>query len=66
VDRLKWLLPNVIDKYQYAFLTGIGLLYSVLIVNETIDYLTKEQLNGVIVEVDFEKAYDSLDWEFLM
>jgi len=60
-NRLKGVLPKVIDKHQAAFLSGRGLLDSVLIANETVDYLRKYKLKGVIVKVDFEKAYDSLD-----
>jgi len=41
-------------------------LDSVLVANETIDYLKKEKKKGVIVKVDYEKAYDSVDWEFLI
>jgi len=56
----------VIDKYQVAFLSGRGLLDSVLIANKTVDYLRKNQLKRVIVKVDLKKTYDSLDWDFLM
>jgi len=51
----------VIDKYQVAFLSGRGLLDSVLIANKTVDYLRKNQLKRVIVKVDLKKTYDSLD-----
>jgi len=55
----------MIDKKQSAFLSGRGLLDSVLVANETIDYLRKERLKEVIVKVDYEKAYDSVELEFL-
>jgi len=55
----------VIDKNQSAFLSGRGLLDSILIANETVDFLKKERLKGVIVKVDFEKAYNSMEWDFL-
>jgi len=31
-----------------------------------IDYLKKEKRKGVIMKVDYEKAYDSVDWVFLL
>jgi len=40
-------------------------LDSILVANETVDYLKKEKESGVIVKVNFEKAYDSVDWKFL-
>jgi len=51
------MLDKVIDQTQSTFLSGRGLLDSVLIVNETVDFIRKEMLEGVIVKVDFEKAY---------
>jgi len=64
-NRLKKVLPSIIDVNQSTFLSGRGLLDSILVANETVDYLKKEKKSGVIVKVDFEKAYDSVDWKFL-
>ena len=63
-NRLKRVLLKVIDKYQTAILSGRGLLDSVLVVKETVDFLKKEKQKGVIVKVDYVKAYDSVDWDF--
>jgi len=64
-NRLKKVLPSVIDVNQSAFLVGRGLLDNILVANETVDYRKKEKKSGVLVKVDFEKAYDSLNWKFL-
>jgi len=64
VNRLKKVLFKVIDTNQTAFLSERGLLDNILIANETVDFL-KEKLKGVIVNVGFEKAYDSVEWDFL-
>jgi len=64
-NRLKKVLPSIIDVNQSTFLSGRGLLDSILVANETVGYLKKEKKSGVIVKVDFEKAYDSVDWKFL-
>ena len=63
-NRLKAVLHNVIDKNQSAFLRGRGLLDSVITANETIDFLRKAKSKGLIVRVDFEKVYDSIEWDF--
>jgi len=52
-NRLKCVLPKVIDIHQYAFLSGRGMLDSVLIANEIVDYIRKEKKKGVVVKVDY-------------
>ncbi|XP_071726751.1 uncharacterized protein [Rutidosis leptorrhynchoides] len=37
-----------------------------LIANETLDYLKSKHLKSLIFKVDFEKAFDCLNWDFLM
>jgi len=63
--NIKKVLPSVINLNQSAFLGSRGLLDSILVANETVDYLKKEKKGGILVKVDFEKAYDSVDWKFL-
>jgi len=64
-NRLKNLLSSVIDTNQSAFLGGRGMLDSILVANEIVDFLKKEKRSGVLAKVDFEKAYDSVKWNFL-
>jgi len=60
-NRIKRVLPSVIDKYQSSFLSGRGLLDNALVANEIVDYLNKGKLRGAIIKLDFEKAYDPVD-----
>jgi len=34
-------------------------------VNEVVDELRRKRTSGVIVKLDYKKAYDSVNWEFL-
>ena len=48
---------------------GIALflkLVCVLVINETVDFAKKSKSECLIFKVDFEKAYDSVDWGFLV
>jgi len=56
---------RVTDGSQSAFLSNRRLLDSVLVVNEVVDDLKRRKKRGMIVKLDFEKAYDSVSWEFL-
>jgi hypothetical protein len=37
----------------------------VLILHETLHELHTKKRNGVVLEIDFEKAYDKVKWSFL-
>ena len=37
----------------------------VVILHETLHELHKNKMNGVILKLDFEKAYDKVKWSFL-
>ena len=64
-NRLKLVLPNIIHCTQSAFVKGRGLLDSVLVVNEVIKDARQNAKQCVIIKLDFEKAYDSVKWDFL-
>jgi len=58
-------LPGVIDECQSTFLKERGILDSVLTANEVIEDLRRRRMSELCFKVDFEKAYDSVSWEFL-
>ncbi|WRX29759.1 Reverse transcriptase domain - like 10 [Theobroma cacao] len=53
--------------YNYSMtFTNKGIIMEfALIANEVIDSLKKGNEGGFLLKVDFEKAYDSVDWRFL-
>jgi len=63
--RIKKVLPTVIDDCQSAFLKDRGILDSVFMANEVVEDLRKGRRSGLCLKVDFEKAHDSVRWEFL-
>lgn len=64
-NRLKKVLPKVIHENQFAFLGGRSMLESVVVVNETVSAAKKSKKPTLIFKVDYEKAYDSVSWDFL-
>jgi hypothetical protein len=44
---------------------GRNILDGVVILHETVYELHRKKLNGVILKIDFEKAYDKVKWSFL-
>jgi hypothetical protein len=49
---------------QIAFMLGRNTLKGVVVLHETIHELHAKKLDGVIFNVDFEKAYDKVKWSF--
>ncbi|RVW17180.1 LINE-1 retrotransposable element ORF2 protein [Vitis vinifera] len=65
-NRLKKVIGKVVSPAQNAFVMGRRILDASLIANETIDLWQKRKEKGVICKLDIEKAYDSMNWQFLM
>ncbi|XP_028111966.1 uncharacterized protein LOC114310213 [Camellia sinensis] len=53
-------------EVQTAFLGGRCILNGVLIANEVVDWWKKARKKGIIIKLDYEKAYNSINWEFLL
>jgi hypothetical protein len=64
--RLATVMNSIISQNQSAFLKGRNLGDGVLVINEIVDFAKKSNADCLILKVDFEKAYDSVDWGFLM
>ncbi|KAL4384698.1 hypothetical protein GQ457_15G025740 [Hibiscus cannabinus] len=61
-------LDKVVSESQSAFLKGRQIFDGVLIANEVIHTLKSEKSNrgGVVLKLDFSKAYDCVRWDFLL
>ncbi|RVW70288.1 LINE-1 retrotransposable element ORF2 protein [Vitis vinifera] len=65
-NRLKKVIGKVVSIAQNAFVMGRQILDASLIANEVIDSWQKRKEKGLICKLDIEKAYDSINWNFLM
>ena len=65
-NRLKRVIGKVVSSAQNAFVMGRQILDASLIANEVIDSWQKRKEKGLICKLDIEKAYDSINWNFLM
>ena len=65
-NRLKKVVGKVVSSAQNAFVEGRQILDVALIANEAIDSMLKRNESRVLCKVDIEKAYNHLNWNFLL
>lgn len=63
--RLKDVISPLIDEAQSAFVANRQILDGVLVANESLRWLKKNRVHGALLKLDFQKAYDSVNWSFL-
>ena len=63
--RMKVVMPDIIEEHQSAFVGGRNLLDGVVVANEVVDDAKRSRKSCCLFKIDFEKAYDSVNWSFL-
>jgi hypothetical protein len=64
--RLTPQAKKLISVTQTSFILGRYILEGVVILHEVLHELRVSNLRGVILKLDFEKAYDKVQWGFMM
>jgi hypothetical protein len=64
-NRLRIVIGSVISETQTAFVKDRHILDNILIANEVVDEARRLKKELLLFKVDFEKAYDSVDWGYL-
>lgn len=59
------MIGKVIGDVQNAFIKGRFILDGVLVANETLDFVKRTRGKGMILKIDFEKAYDSINRDYI-
>jgi hypothetical protein len=63
--RVEPFADKLINKAQTAFLKGRNILSGIMCLHEIIHETKRRKEVGVILKLDFEKAYDKVNWSFL-
>ncbi|MCH80575.1 LINE-1 reverse transcriptase like [Trifolium medium] len=63
--RLKNIMGKLISSCQSAFLPGRQILDGVVVLNEIIDLAKRRKDCCLFFKVDFERAYDTISWNYL-
>lgn len=65
MNRLNEIMSYIISKQQTAFLRNISIMEGVLILHEVLNSVHQKKESGILFKVDFEKAYDKVNWVFI-
>jgi len=64
-SRVKAVLQNLVDNYQTGFLRGRSIAENICLINNVISHTESKNIPGLLVFVDFEKAFDTIEWAFV-
>ncbi|GKC51518.1 RNA-directed DNA polymerase, eukaryota, reverse transcriptase zinc-binding domain protein [Tanacetum coccineum] len=64
-SRLARVIDSIISYEQTAFIKNRQILDGPLMVNEIVDWFKRKKKSLMIFKIDFEKAFDSVSWDFL-
>jgi hypothetical protein len=67
VQRIRPFLNDLIGPLQSSFIPNRGTTDNDLVAQEIVHYMHKKKgkYSCIMIKIDFEKAYDSVDWGFL-
>ena len=63
--RIKSVLPNIIHHNQTGYVKDRFIGETIRSIYDIMDYTVEENIPGLPIFIDFEKAFDSVEWEFL-
>ncbi|XP_074302895.1 uncharacterized protein LOC141637230 [Silene latifolia] len=65
-NRLSLVLPDIVSENQGAFIKGRSIIENVLICQDIVQlYKRKAVSPRCLFKIDLQKAYDTVEWEFL-
>jgi hypothetical protein len=63
--RLSGFATKLISPHQTAFIRGRYIVDGAVMLHDVVHELRSKNLKGVILKIEFEKAYDSVRWDFV-
>ena len=63
--RIKNVLPNIIHHNQSGYVKDRYIGETVRSIYDIMDFTDRENISGLLIFIDFQKALDTLEWDFL-
>lgn len=64
-SRISPIMNNIILKEQKGFIKNRFILDAIITLWEAIEYAQDENQDFVLYKIDFDKAYDKMEWDFI-
>ena len=64
--RIKEVLPNVIHSNQTGYVKDRYIGETVRSIFDIMEFTDAENIPGLLIFIDFQKAFDTLEWDFLL
>ena len=64
-NRIKKVLPTLINNDQTGFIAGRYIGENIRLLFDIMEYAEENYIPGLFLLIDFEKAFDSISWNFL-
>jgi len=64
--RREGCMNKIINTAHNAFIKGRNIMEGVMCLSEILHDTRQKKIEGLILKLDFEKAYDKISWNFLM
>ena len=64
-NRIGSVLPKLIHPDQTGFIKGRFIGQNVRLLNDLLEYTDVQKIPGILLFIDFEKAFDTIEWPFI-
>ena len=64
--RLRKVLPSIMSDVPTGYIEGRFIGEDIRMISDIIHFTTEQNQEGIALFIDFEKAFDSLEWAFLL
>jgi len=62
--RIEPLLPNQVHTHQTGFIKGRYIGQDIRLIIDVMEHTKLQNIPGILISLDFQKAFDSLEWSF--
>ncbi len=65
-NRLQRVINEIVNEDQTGYIKKRFIGHNIRLVQDIIEYTENNNISGCLISLDFEKAYDSLEWDFMI